>query len=115
MAHLTVYIAIRYEDVMYVGMYFTGMYARMSDKLECSGKQRGVAAADCARPAYFSPVPLCCPRDVRRARRHRVAAINLSMVVREPQGLGISLNNGRNSRAVHFLAMTDDVSRGVSM
>ena len=32
-AHLTVYIAIRYEDVMYVGMYFTSMYARMSDKL----------------------------------------------------------------------------------
>ena len=40
-AHLTVYIAIRYEDVMYVGMYFTSMYARMSDKLECSGIQRG--------------------------------------------------------------------------
>ena len=26
---------------MYVGMYFTSMYARMSDKLECSGIQRG--------------------------------------------------------------------------
>ena len=106
-AHLTVYIAIRYEDVMYVGMYFTSMYARMSDKL-CSGIHRRDARWSIAQGLRIFPL---FPSTARPpyAADGRVAPINLSMVVREPQGLGISLNNGRNSRAIHFLAMTDDV------
>ena len=71
-AHLTVYIAIRYEDVMYVGMYFTSMYARMSDKLRVQWHtSRRRAAADCVRPAYFSTVPFYCPRTRRTAAQRR--------------------------------------------
>ena len=60
-AHLTVYIAIRYEDVMYVGMYFTSMYARMSDKLECSGIQRGVLRPIAQGLRIFPLFPYAAP------------------------------------------------------
>ena len=46
---------------MYVGMYFTSMYARMSDKLECSGIQRGVLRPIAQGLRIFPLFPYAAP------------------------------------------------------